>query len=82
MTSMTWTDAPAGYLGLGSSDARPQADLRLRTAQGTALPFAWDRQVLVPAGGERLVQDFRVRTCIAPTDGTTLGIHVPGRPPS
>jgi len=82
MISMTWTAAPAGYFGLGGSDVCPQIDPRPQTVQGTAVPFARDRKVFVPAGGERLVEGFRIHNCIAPNDGTTLGIHSSGRPQS
>jgi hypothetical protein len=82
MISMTWTAAPTDYLGLGGSDACPQVNPRTQTVQGTAVPFARDRKVFVPAGGERLVEDFRIHNSIAPNDGTTLGIHPPRRPQS
>ena len=75
MTSMTWTAAPAGYLGLGRADVCPQIDRRPHAVQGTAVPFGGDRKVTVPAGVERLVQGFRFDNSIAPTTGTTLGIH-------
>jgi hypothetical protein len=82
MISMTWTAAPAGFLGLGGSELRPYTDLRPRTVQGTAVPFGGDRQVFVPADGKRLVEDVRIHNCIAPTTGTTLGIHSSRRPQS
>jgi hypothetical protein len=82
MTSMTWTAAPAGYLGLGRADVCPHIDPRPHTVQGTAVPFGGDRKVAVPAGVERLVQDVRFSNSIAPNDGTTLGIHSSRRPPS
>jgi hypothetical protein len=63
MISTTWTDAPAGFLGLGGSDARPYAVL------GTAVPFGGmtgaarlrtaDRQAFLPAD-RRLVEGPRV----------------------
>ncbi len=52
MTSMTWTNAPAGFLGLGSVDVRPSVadcttDVVLARAaaqlRGTGLPFAGSR---------------------------------------
>ena len=82
MISMTWTAAPADYLGLGSSDVRPCTDLRPRAVQGTAVPFARERQLSVAPTGYRLVVDLHVQKSIAPTTGTTLGIHPSGRPHS
>jgi hypothetical protein len=80
MTSMTWTAAPAGYLGLGGVAVCPQVDPRPHTVRGTTVPFG-SRKV-VPAGVEGLVQDFRFHNSIAPNDGTTLGIHSSKRPTS
>ena len=88
MITTTWTAAPAGYLGLGGSDVRPDVARRPQTALGTAVPFARNRKVVVPAGAERLVEgfgsqsDFGTHNCMAPNDGTTLGIHSSGRPQS
>jgi hypothetical protein len=76
MISTTWTDAPAGLLGLGCSDARPYA------VMGTAVPFGGDRQLSVAPVGNRLVVEVHVQKPIAPTTGTTLGIRSSGRPAS
>jgi hypothetical protein len=98
MTSITWTAAPAGILGLGGTNARPYA------VQGTAVPFGGstvedmssatrlritDRQaVLQPQrvvegpAFDRLVVEVHVQKPIAPTNGTTLGIPSSSRPPS
>jgi hypothetical protein len=82
MITTTWTAAPADYLGLGGSGARAHVNPRLQTVQGTAVPFARDRKVFAPAGGERLVESFRIHNCIAPNNGATLGIRSSGRPQS
>ena len=76
MINTTWTDAPAGFLGLGCSDARPYAAL------GTAVPFGRDRQPSVETVGNRLVVEVHVQKSIAPTTGTTLGIPSSRRPQS
>ena len=82
MISMTWTAAPADYLGLGRSDVRPCIAPRPRAVQGTAVPFARERQLSVAPTGNRLVVDVHVQKSIAPTTGTTLGIHSSSRPQS
>ena len=74
MISTTWTDAPAGFLGLGCSDARPYA------VMGTAVPFGRDRQQSVEPIGNRLVVEVHVQKPIAPTTVTTLGIPSSRRP--
>jgi hypothetical protein len=95
MITTTWTAAPAGFLGLGGTDARPYA------VQGTAVPFGGsmvdgmtggprlrtdDRRAFQPSNGqqvtERLVVEVHVQKPIAPTTGTTLGIPSSRRPPS
>ncbi len=93
---ITPTCAPAGFLGLGSADARPYAavgaavrpDLARRRAavQGTGLPLGG----VVPAtalDGTAAVATASLahRTGMknfAQNDGTTLGIHSSGRPQS
>jgi hypothetical protein len=94
MISTTWTAAPAGFLGLGGSDARP-------CAPGTAVPFGGstvdgmtgrlrlrtdDLRAFLPSNGqqvtERLVVEVHVQKPIAPTTGTTLGIPSSRRPAS
>ena len=82
MISMTWTAAPADYLGLGGSDVRPCIDPRPRTGKGTAVPFGLEPQLSVAPTGNRLVVDVHTQKPIAPTTGTTLGIHPSGRPQS
>jgi hypothetical protein len=83
MITMTWSAAPADYLGLGGSDVRPCTGLRPRTVvQGTAVPFAPERQLSVAPTGNGLVVDLHVQKSIAPTTGTTLGIHPSRRPQS
>ena len=74
MINTTWTDAPAGFLGLGCSDARPNA------VMGTAVPFGGDQRAVVETVGKRPVEDVRFHNFIALNDGTTLGIHPSGRP--
>ncbi len=84
MTSMTWSAAPAGFLGLGGSDVRAdECALALSAFSlfGTAGADARPRPVavhVVPA--ER--QPRIAPTYTAQNDGTTLGIHSPGRPQS
>jgi hypothetical protein len=84
MMTTTWTAAPAGFLRVGGSDVRPSghgagaevcyavatagADARLRPARAS----------LVPAQEQRRIAPTRT----AQNDGTTLGIHSPGRPQS
>jgi hypothetical protein len=74
MITTTWTVAPAGFLGLGGSNPRSNA------ARGTAVPFGGDQRALVETVGKRPVEDVRFHNFIAPNDGTTLGIHLSGRP--
>jgi hypothetical protein len=91
MISTTWTTAPAGFLGLGGSDARPCA------APGTAVPFggttgaarlrtderqAFARSNVQAPVVEALGVDVFVQKPIAPTTGTTLGIPSSRRPAS
>jgi hypothetical protein len=76
MITNTWTDAPACFLGLGRTDARPNA------VMGTAVPFARNRQLTVDPFGSRLVVEVHVQKPIAPTTGTTLGIPSSRRPQS
>ncbi len=91
MISTTWTTAPAGLLGLGSSAARPYA------VEGTAVPNARmsgaarlrtdERQACAQSHFqapviEALGVDVFVQKPIAPTTGTTLGIPSSRRPAS
>ena len=80
MIAMTWSAAPADHLGLGGSDVRPCTGSRPRPVQGTAVPFARERQLSVAPTGTGLVVDVHVQKSIAGTTGTTLGIHPSGRP--
>jgi hypothetical protein len=74
MISMTWTAAPAGFLGLSGSDPRTYA------VRGTAVPFGRDRRPFVEPAGNRLVVEVHVQKPNAPTTGTTLGIPSSRRP--
>jgi hypothetical protein len=78
MTSMTWTAAPAGFLGLGGSDVC--GNKSAFALIGTAGADARLRPVVVHVPAER--QPRIAPTYIAQNDGTTLGIHPSGRPQS
>ena len=96
VTGVTPTCAPAGFLGLGSADARPYAavgaavrpdlDRRRAAVQGIGLPTGG----VVPAtplDGTAAVATaplaHRTGTKnFAQNDGTTLGIHSSRRPQS
>ncbi len=78
MISMTWTAAPAGFLGLGGSDVR--ADGCAFALFGTAGAEARLRPAVVHVPVER--QPRIAPTYLAQNDGTTLGIHSSGRPQS
>ena len=94
MTSMTWTAAPAGSLGLGGSDVRADACAH---APSTLPPSALAPSgfaLFGTAGADARLRPVAVHVVpaerqprIAPTyfaqnDGTTLGIHSSGRPQS
>ena len=96
MITMTWTDRPRRPLRPGRR--RRASVLRVRQPHHPArrrrhgAPFAPLQGTGVPAGGTvvRLREAFRqtgtqlfAHNYIgAKNDGTTLGIHTPGRPPS
>ncbi len=84
MISTTWTAAPAGFLGMGGSDLRPYAveGSAVPVAGAVARPRADEPRAFLPVTGQRVVEDVRTHNCIAPNDGTTLGIHPPRRPQS
>ena len=80
MITTTWTAPSVDLLGTGGTDART-AGLAL---SGSAAPF---QGTGVPAVARLRVCTEAVERFIAPTnlpqhDGTTLGIHSPGRPQS
>jgi hypothetical protein len=88
MISTTWTTAPAGVSGTGSLVARAadcvgeQSSARLRALPSVASVFA-----MAPTGGRldgtavpAVHQHGAAQKRITPNDGTTLGIHSPGRP--
>jgi hypothetical protein len=88
MISTMWTDAPAGVSRTGSLAARPagctaeRPYARLRAFASVAPVFG-----TAPTGGRLdgtavpAVQLHGVAVQrITPNDGTTLGIHSPGRP--
>jgi hypothetical protein len=95
MITNTWTFAPAGVLGTGSTDARPVPAVAVRMPavaptvafQGTGLPIARLRVEIVgtPPRGDYLAQRFVAKhtpdaTFGAQNDGTTLGFHTSSRP--
>jgi hypothetical protein len=76
MTKTAWTFAPAGVLGQGIADVRGvfRADAaRLRTLHG---PVAVLARTDAPTAQKFIAQQS------TRNDGTTLGIHTPGRPQS
>jgi hypothetical protein len=94
MTSMTWMNAPAGSLGMGSVDARPAigtgmfTGLAVRPAAAlgtgvsldcTAVTFGGATACLRPATRRPVSQD-QIPTQTAQNDGTTLGNHSSRRP--
>ncbi len=105
MISTTWTDAPAGFSGRGSTGMSPYAcpsvvdgGARLVMApiaapiRGTGLPVATrlrqvdERGVAHESFLQALAVASPLTTSADKTDiddnGTTLGIHPPGRPQS
>ena len=92
MTNMTWTNAPAGLLGLGGSDAPACAGFGMpfgfavaptvSPVQGTGVPTVGTdarlRQVapIGTAGIQTLEHNYIGTT----NDATTLGIHPSRRP--
>jgi hypothetical protein len=93
MITMTWTKAPADLLGLGGAAVRPCSAVGSRMTADVAMvaPFAPVQGTGLPIDGTvvRLREAFR-QTGTTPlfahnyigakNDGTTLGIHTPGRP--
>ena len=90
--------APAGVLGSGSVDVRPHGCVAVRPSllgvgagvQGTGVPFAAmarsrDAEVLAGVWGAVQATALSIASQhdpITKNDGTTLGIHSPGRPQS
>ena len=91
MTSMTWTTAPAGLLGLGGSDAPACAGFGMPFGVAVAPTFVPVQGTGVPTVGTaaRLRQDAEtgIQTLEhnyigTKNDATTLGIHPSRRPKS
>ena len=89
MISTMWTTAPAGVSGSGSLAARAADCVAVRpVARLRALPAAAPVFAIAPTGGRldgtavpaAQQQHGVVQKHVTPNDGTTLGIHSPGRP--
>jgi hypothetical protein len=90
MITTTWTDAPADLLGLGGAAVPSCSGAGMPVPVAMAPTFAAVKGTGVPTGGiaVRLRKDFRQTGTQerdhnyigATNDGTTLGIHPPGRP--
>lgn len=87
MISTTWTNAPAGFLGLGSTDVRPYSGVVVcptaAPVRGTALPAAGVGGAVVrlrPATERNAIDPITTHNSM--TTFTTLGLQSPGRPPS
>ena len=93
MTSMTWTNAPAGLLGLGGSDAPACAGFGMPFGVAVAPTFVPVQGTGVPTVGTaaRLRQDAEIGMTTGiqtlehnyigtKNDATTLGIHPSRRP--
>jgi len=86
MITTTWTDAPTGLSGLGGAAVRSCSGVMaapIASVQGTGLPIAGTavrmREAFRPTGTQtRSALDHNYIG--AKNDGTTLGIHTPGRP--
>ena len=92
MTKTMWTSVPAGVLGQGAADVRPYPGVVVCPTppafQGTGLRAVGARfrartdavavltRTHAPATSQSIAQNF------IQNDGTTLGIHTPGRPQS
>ena len=84
MTSITWTAAPAGSLGLGGSDVRAfgrvvsNSVFDMVATAGAPVGFRPTFAQAVPAEKQPRIAP----TYIAPNDDTTLGIPSSRRPTS
>ena len=86
MITTTWIDAPTGLSGLGGAAVRSCSGAMIApfaSVQGTGLPIAGTavrtREAFPPAGTQTRPA-FDHNYIGAKNDGTTLGIHTPGRP--
>ena len=98
MISMTWSNAPADFLGLGDFDVRPaygpglcsgraeRAIAPFAPAQGTGLPAVGTAVRLRPVTGQAIGHDVIAQSDVITqsfeNNGTTLGIHSSRRPQS